>query len=330
MKRKQWSTHVAAWGWLLLVGLAALAAPSVSPPPDLLNTLVPPFHMPNWLGTDTVGHDIWNSLLAGARSTLLISLPAALLSNLLGGCLGVAAGFFGNSRLRVATSWCIGSLAAVLALVAGIGLLWDSPSLLLLFTIGIGGAAGTLLHRTHWGRRPLPVPLDTFVQSLIALLDSIPLLVLVLTVAAIQQPSPLGLVVLLTVTCWTTPARLLRAATLRTASLPYVLAAEAAGIPPLQIVRKHIALNVWPVLRIRIPLSIALIIGLETTLAFLGVGLPPDVASWGRLLASSRLAPTAWWLIGWPSAALFLTIWALQTLGQPKNLAVATHNDVTK
>jgi peptide/nickel transport system permease protein len=319
-----------AWGWLFLVVLAAVAAPSSSPPPNLLHPLAPPFHAPSWLGTDTVGHDIWHSLLAGARSTLLISLPAALFTNILGGSLGVAGGFLGNKRLRLPRSWCMAGMIAFIAFLIGLGPFWNSIWLLLLLIIGSGGVIGWLLTRLQWGRRQVPLPFDDALQALIALVDSIPLLVLVLTVAAIQQPSSLGLVLLLTFTCWTTPARMLRAATMRTASLPFVMAAEAAGIPPLQVASRHIALNVWPILLTRIPLSISLIIGLETTLSFLGIGLPPEVASWGRILALSRQAPTAWWLIVCPSVAIFLTIWALQTLSRPKTLSVATDNDVTK
>jgi peptide/nickel transport system permease protein len=117
---------------------------------------------------------------------------------------------------------------------------------------------------------------------------------------------------------------------LRTGPLPFVMAAEAVGLPPLRILRRHIWPVIWPVLLARIPLSIALIIGLETTLSFLGVGLPPEVASWGRLLASSRLAPNAWWLIVCPGSAIFLTIWSLQALTKIKTATLLAGADVTK
>lgn len=323
-------TSLLAWGWLLLLGLAALVAPSASPPPDLLSILVPPFRLPHWLGTDTVGHDIWQSLLAGTRSALLISLPAALLANILGGFLGLAAGFFGNSRLQLPLRWGLAVVVALLTLLLGAGPLWESIWLLPVLAIGVAGVAGWLLGHFPWGNRSVAIRLDDTLQALIALIDSIPLLILILTVAAIQQPSPLGLVVLLASICWTTPARLVRAATLRTVALPYVLAAEAMGISPFRIVHKHIAPNVWPVLLTRIPLSIALIIGIETTLSFLGVGLPPDVASWGRLLAYSRQAPTAWWLILCPGVAIFSTVWALQALTRNKKTASSSGANVTK
>ena len=94
-----------ALGWLLLVILAALLAPSTPPSPNLLQTTTPPFQAGHWLGTDPVGYDVLASLLGGARSALLISLPAALFTNVLGGLLGVLAGFFGNTHLRLLRGW---------------------------------------------------------------------------------------------------------------------------------------------------------------------------------------------------------------------------------
>ncbi|SNC75311.1 peptide/nickel transport system permease protein [Hymenobacter gelipurpurascens] len=316
--------------WLLLVLLAAFLAPTTLPSPNLLQTTTPPFQAEHWLGTDPVGYDVLTSLLSGARSAIFISLPAALCANLLGGLLGVLAGFFGNTRIRILRGWVVAALLSVVAAGSFVGHFWASPGLGVAALLLLGALLGRLLGHLRWGQKPVFFPLDDVVQALIGLLDSVPLLVLVLTVAAIQRPSPLGLVVLLTATCWTTPARVLRAATLRVVPLPFIAAAEAIGLPPLRIVRRHVWPMVWPVLLVRIPLSIALIIGLETTLSFLGIGMPPETPSWGRLLASSRLAPTAWWLVVCPGTTLFLTIWSLQRLAQENKVRSMTRDNVTK
>jgi peptide/nickel transport system permease protein len=330
MKRRYSIQLTVALVWLLLVAVAAMLAPTTSLAPNLLHTTVRPLEAGHWLGTDPVGYDVAVSLLAGARSAVLISLPAALFANLAGGLLGVLAGFSGNSRLRVPRGWVVAGLLMMTTAGVFVGHLWLHPRLGTVMLLLGGSALGLLLSHIRWGRQPLTFPFDDVVQALIALLDSVPLLVLVLAVAAIQRPSPLGLVVLLTATCWTTPARLVRAATLRVLPLPFIAAAESMGLPPLRIMRRHIWPMVWPVLLIRIPLSIALIIGLETTLSFLGIGMPPEAASWGRLLASSRLAPTAWWLIVCPGTALSLTIWSLQTLAQQNNRSRSGTKNVTK
>jgi peptide/nickel transport system permease protein len=330
MRRRYSIQLIVAGAWLLLVALAAVLAPATAPAPNLLHTTARPFEAGHWLGTDPVGYDVAESLLAGARSAVLISLPAALFANLVGGLLGMLAGFLGNRHLRVSRGWAVTVLLLLGAAGLFVGHFWLHPRLGAAMLLLGGSALGHLLSRTRWGRQPLAFPFDDMVQALIALLDSVPLLVLVLAVASIQRPSPLGLVVLLTATCWTTSARLVRATTLRVLPLPFIAAAESMGLPPRRILRHHIWPMVWPVLLIRIPLSIALIIGLETTLSFLGIGMPPEAASWGRLLASSRLAPTAWWLTVCPGTALFLTIWSLQTLAQQNNSGRSSRLDVTK
>ncbi|RPD50114.1 ABC transporter permease [Hymenobacter sediminis] len=304
--------------WLTSVVVAALLATSTVLVPDLLHTASPPFLSPHWLGTDPQGFDVAYALLQGARTILYVSIPAAALTLLLGGALGSAAGYWSNTGLRVARSWWIASGL----LVAGcIGL---ATQLYAAFLVTSGslltgcGLIGWLLHQSTWGRRPWAFPIDALIAGLIVLLDSIPLLVLVLVVAAIQQPSAGGLVLLMTLTCWTTPARLMRAATLRTRELAHVEAARAAGLSDWQVLRRHIWPLTWPVVMLRLPLTIALLIGLETTLSFLGVGLPPETPSWGRLLAGIRQSPAAWWLILWPGAALVLTTLSLHQLSRKK------------
>ncbi|WP_139925805.1 ABC transporter permease [Hymenobacter sp. DG01] len=310
--------QVLAFGWLAGVATAALLAPDSLLPPDLLHTSQPPFLPSHWLGTDPQGQDVARALVQGARTILLVSLPAAILTLLLGAGLGSMAGFWGNTQLRPPRS--VGVAGGALVVIA---LLFAAP-LLAWGAAGFGGllAAGALLgwalHRTPWGRRPWLLPADALVTGLIVLLDSVPLLILVLLVAAVQRPSVGGLVLLMTLTCWTTPARLMRAATLQAREQTYVEAARAAGLSDWQLLRRHIWPVTWPVVLVRIPLTVALLIGLETTLSFLGVGLPPDTPSWGRLLAGIRQSPTAWWLLAWPGVTLIFTIVSLQYLSRQK------------
>ncbi|GAB2769709.1 peptide/nickel transport system permease protein [Hymenobacter luteus] len=315
--RRNWP-RVLAFGWLTGVASAALLAPSSLLAPDLLHTNQPPFLPSHWLGTDPQGQDVARALVQGARTILLVSLPAAILTLLLGAGLGSIAGFWGNTRLRLTRS--VGVAGAALVLSA---LLFAAPLLARGVVGGIGLLAaaallGWVLHRTVWGRRPWALPADALVAGLIVLLDSVPLLILVLLVAAVQRPSAGGLVLLMALTCWTTPARLMRAATLQARGHTYVEAARVAGLSDWQLLRWHIWPVTWPVVLVRFPLTVSLLIGLETTLSFLGVGLPPDTPSWGRLLAGIRQSPTAWWLLVWPGVTLLLTILSLQYLSRRK------------
>lgn len=303
-----------AWGWLSTVLLAALLAPTAIPSPDLLHLSHAPALPVHWLGTTSQGIDVGLSMLQGARTVVLVSLPAAISTLLIGSILGTLAGFVQNTRWRLPLSQVV-AVSVWLGTGTGIGPRWVVAQLVLLPALAT--VLWWLSNRWAWGRRRVAVPVDSLLLGAMALLDSVPLLVLVLTMAAIRQPSLGGLVGLLTLTCWTTAARLMRAATLQVSALPYVAAATAAGLPAGRLIRRHIWPNTWHVVRVRFPLTVALLIGFETTLSFLGVGLPPEVASWGRLLAGIRQSPTDWWVLAAPGGALVCTLLSLQALARP-------------
>ncbi|WBO83361.1 ABC transporter permease [Hymenobacter yonginensis] len=310
----RWGQGV-GWSWLLLLLAAALLADLLPLPafPDLLHTSAPPLTPGHPLGTDPQGHDVLGSLVHGARTVLLMSVPATLLATLLGVVLGGGAGYWGNTGLRLplavlVTGGIIGLLYLLLqAPASGWSAIWW-PAVLL--SIGAGGAG--LLARRRWLQRPVALPIDTWFSLAIVMLAALPRLVVVLIVAASIEPNAIFITALLVVVSWPVPARLMRAETRRIRQLPYLEAARALGLPTYSLLLHHVLPNSWRVLRASLPMNLAVLIGLETTLSFLGVGLPPELPSWGRLLAASRLSPDSWWLIVFPVAALVLTALALR------------------
>ena len=147
-------------------------------------------------------------------------------------------------------------------------------------------------------------------------LGTVPRLLLVVAVAAGGRLSPAGLLLLLTLTSWASPARLVRAETLRIRQLPFVEAGRASGLPAGRLWLRHVLPAALRPLRVELPLSLASLLVLESTISFLGIGLPPDVASWGRLISAARLDSASWWTAAFPVATLMLTIAALRVLAQ--------------
>ncbi|UOQ53184.1 ABC transporter permease [Hymenobacter cellulosivorans] len=160
----------------------------------------------------------------------------------------------------------------------------------------------------------MQLPLDAVVLLLIALLTSVPRLVLVLAIAAVRSSSVWSLLAILSLTYWPVSAQLVRAEMLRVRQLSFIEAARALGIPHWQVIGRHALPVLGKTIAALLPLSVATLIGVETTLSFLGVGLPPEIASWGRLLATARQDFTAWWLIVFPASTILLTILALRRL----------------
>jgi peptide/nickel transport system permease protein len=89
----------AALGWVVLVSLAALAAPLLTPFPPLLTNSGPAFAPPGGahpLGTDDLGRDVWSGVLYGARVSLGVGAAAAAASSLIGLLVGIVAGYRGG------------------------------------------------------------------------------------------------------------------------------------------------------------------------------------------------------------------------------------------
>lgn len=307
-------------GWLLLVLSSGLLAPwlplaFLPAVPDLLHVAEAPAwgaSSAHWLGTDPQGRDVLTELMYGARQVVSISLPAAAAATLVGALAGGAAGFWGNSGARL--PWA-GWLAAAAASWWGLALpgRW-TVSICLAGLAGLAWWAGrrwTTPKSQGW-----PLPLDSIFQSTLTLLGAVPRLVLVLVFAAGPALGNAQVVALLVLVAWPEPARQVRAQMLRVRELPFVEAARAAGLPPAQVWYRHALPHACRPLLATAPLSLAGLIGLESTLAFLGVGRPPDVPSWGNLLSTLPQEPGAWWVLASAGGALVLTLVALQQLAR--------------
>ncbi len=304
-----------AWAWLGLITALAILAPLLSLPyppaqPDLAHLAAPPLvaGSAHWLGTDPQGRDVLAELVFGARTAVGLSLAAAILAAALGALLGGAAGFWRNSGLHLPLPAVVGLLGVAWWALA---LPWADAGL----ALSTSALAISFLLRER-GNLYLPVPLDAAVLGSTALLGAVPRLVLVVALAGTLTLSPAGLLAVLVLTAWPGPARLVRAEMLRVKAQPFVAAARALGLPAGRVWWRQALPHACQPLRTAFPLSLAGLLALESTLSFLGIGLPPEVPSWGRLLGSARLEPTAWWLVAGPGGALLLTIIALQYLAR--------------
>jgi peptide/nickel transport system permease protein len=304
-----------AAAWLVALGLLAVLAPVLPLPyqpsvPDLAHLAEGPSGATrHWLGTDPQGRDVLSGLVFGARTALFLTLPAALLAAAVGGIAGGAAGFWGN-RLR------INLMSGVLAATVVVAALAHS---VVVAVVG-GGLVVVLWAGARIARRSimLPAPLDSLVLGAATGLDTVPRLLLVLALVARGGLSAVALGLVLGLTSWPGPARLVRARMLAVRAQPFVESARASGLAPFRVWWHHALPHALRPLQTALPLSIAGLLGLESTLSFLGVGLPPEVASWGQQLAAARQAPQAWWAILFPALMLATTILSMHFLA-PQN-----------
>jgi peptide/nickel transport system permease protein len=117
----------------------------------------------------------------------------------------------------------------------------------------------------------------------------------------------LALCGILGLTSWTGLCRMLRAETLKVSQLDYVQAAHAFGVSHRRVIGKHILPNVTHLILIAIVLDFSMFVLAEAVLSYIGVGVDPDMYSWGNMINAARSElsrdPVVWWSV---SAAFIL------------------------
>jgi peptide/nickel transport system permease protein len=157
---------------------------------------------------------------------------------------------------------------------------------------------------------------DTLISRALDVLVAFPSLVLLLVVASFLGPSELN--VILAIGFFSIPgfARLARAATIRLRGLTYISAAQLGGQKDGVVMLRHIVPNVLPQLLTYSVLHVGIVIVIEASLSFLGVGVPPPAPSWGTMISSGQLyLSTDPQLVLVPSAMLFVTVLLFNLVG---------------
>jgi peptide/nickel transport system permease protein len=142
---------------------------------------------------------------------------------------------------------------------------------------------------------------------------SIPSILMILTVAAVlQQKGVLTIVLILGLTGWTGPYRLIRAEYIKHKAREYVMAADAIGASNWRKMFGHIFPNVSHVALVQVSILVVGFIKAEVILSFLGFGVPVGVVSWGSMLneAQNELILGKWWQLAAAASAMALLVTA--------------------
>ncbi|TNF25573.1 MAG: ABC transporter permease [Bacteroidetes bacterium] len=287
------------------------------------------------LGTNKKGEDVLAGLIHASRISLSIGIIAMGIATAIGLVLGALAGYFGDNKLRTTQgqfyTFIFGLvLAYYYSFMLRANVLSDAIGtsggailfqLLLSIFIFIGICFLFYLIGKLAGKLPLlraerNIPVDSFISRSIEILISIPRMVLIISIAAVAKPSIVNLMLIIGFTSWTGIARFTRAEFLKIRNLEYIQAGQSLGFSEARIIFRHALPNgVAPAL-VAIAFGVASSILIESSLSFLGVGVPPEVVTWGSLISSGRENFAAWWLVIFPGMAIILTVAIYNLLGE--------------
>jgi peptide/nickel transport system permease protein len=157
---------------------------------------------------------------------------------------------------------------------------------------------------------------DAPVSRLIDAMMAFPDILLAIALVAALGPSAFNVVLALGIVYAPRLARVVRASTLVIRELPYVEAARALGVRTPVILVRHVLRNVTSPLLVQATFIFAQAILAEAGLSFLGVGISPDIPTWGTMIATGRqFVSSAGWIMLFPGLAIVVTVLALQLLG---------------
>ncbi|MEZ5855045.1 MAG: ABC transporter permease [Hyphomicrobiaceae bacterium] len=159
--------------------------------------------------------------------------------------------------------------------------------------------------------------LDLMTQRVIDIMQALPLLVMALLMAASLGPSLINTIIAISIPIVPNVARVIRSNVLALREMPYVEAAKAVGMGETKIAFRHVLPNTLAPLIVIATAQLGSAILTESSLSFLGLGIPEPHPSWGRMLSESaaEYARTAPWLVIFPGIAISLAVFGTNLLG---------------
>lgn len=290
----------------------------------------------HWLGTNKAGEDVLSGLINGTRVSLTIGILSMGIASFLGILLGAMAGYFGDKKLQTTRgsfwTFVLGLLFAYYYgfsvrsydiadgfASSGMAILGQMLISLLIFTAvaALFYFLGKQVGKISFLSKKVFIPVDSIVSRTIEILISMPLLILIISIASIaKEKSIVNIMVIIGLTSWTGIARLTRAEFLKISNLEYIAAAKSMGFKEFRIILRHALPNGLAPALVAIAFGVASAILTESALSFLGVGVPPSTVTWGSLLNAGREQFSAWWLVVFPGLAIFVTVTIYNLLGE--------------
>ena len=273
----------------------------------------------HWLGTDSLGRDVLAGMLNGTFIALIVGASTVILSFILGVVLAFISGYYGDSGFRVEKRFIIPLIFISILLIFYIvysGVLMSLILILILMALWFAAAK----HSRRGVGQTLGVPLDMIVFRFLDVFNSIPGMFLVLILLALfKKASIINVVFVIAILKWPVITRHLRAEILKIKQEDYIDSAKSIGLSDLTIFIKHVLpMAVSPVV-IVLAFGFSSAVLMESTLSFLGIGLPVDEVSWGSIIRQARQDFSLWWLAVFPGIAIYFTVVLFNSIGNSLN-----------
>lgn len=163
-----------------------------------------------------------------------------------------------------------------------------------------------------------PEAVDDLLMRFTEIILSIPsILIVIFLQAFLGQSDPLSIALVIGITSWMNIAKVVRSEVRQIRQSGFVTASKAMGGGFFHVLSRHLFPNFLPAIMFMIVTNIGSAIGTESTLSFLGIGLPVETVSWGSMLsqADRALLSNSWWVILAPGVFLAVSLVCITNIG---------------
>ncbi len=158
---------------------------------------------------------------------------------------------------------------------------------------------------------------DSVIMRLADIFFAFPYILFVLLIMVVLGPGFVNVFIAIGILGWATYARLNRGSVLSVKSMEYVEAARAQGASDLRVIFRHVLPNTMAPVYVAIAMGVGGAIVTEAALSYLGIGIQPPNASWGKMISDylSYFWAGSWWMLTFPSIALTVTVFGFISFG---------------
>ncbi|SMB89669.1 peptide/nickel transport system permease protein [Desulfonispora thiosulfatigenes DSM 11270] len=159
--------------------------------------------------------------------------------------------------------------------------------------------------------------LDSVLMRILDAILALPNMILVIVIQAITGAGLANLVLVIGFTSWMQTARMVRAEVLSLKERDFVKVSKVLGTPWWRIITKHLIPHALPTIIVVSTVGVGHAIMSETTLSFLGLGIPPHEPSWGNMLMGGQnsILRGSWWITLFPGLAIISTVLSIIYIG---------------
>ena len=277
----------------------------------------PGFNKPSSIhifGSDQLGRDVLAGVVRGCYTSFRIGIFGTLICGFIGVFLGITSGYYEDNKIKLNV---IQLFLLFSIFFLGIFYLIYPLSDFSFYAVVVIIITSLLIYfsiilTSNLKLKTFNLPLDSIINKIIEIRKSIPSLIILLACLPLfTRPSINNVIWMIAILGWTNFARHARAETLSLKQREFVIVSKMMGAKFFHIFRVHLLPNMSSTLLALAISSFTSNILLESTLSFLGIGLPPTEVSWGTLIAEARDYINAWWMFVFPGLALIVLVFSL-------------------